>query len=194
MKNIILAAVCAAMAIALTGCGTPRLTDAEAKGMYVNAATETLAIGSGSITTIPGDKEAAVGHYEEDTALLSPSTKTHKFDFFLVGTNSTQQAVEIVNSICKAYASVAPILSSNETAKTGITVFDLFKAKKAASLEKIWNKLTPAAQAEIEKLVETGESGVVKTTTTDGAKAEVKCENGDCEVCTDCIKPSNAAN
>ena len=36
--------------------------------------------------------------------------------------------------------------------KTGITVFDLFKAKKAASLEKIWNKLSPAAQAEIDSL------------------------------------------
>ena len=188
MKNIILAAVCAAMAIALTGCGTPRLTDAEAKGMYVNAATETLAIGSGSITTIPGDKEAAVGHYEEDTAWLSPSTKTHKFDVFIVGTNATQQASKIVELICKAYGTVAPILSSNETAKTGITVFDLFKAKKAASLEAIWNKLTPAAQAEISKLVESGESGVVKATTTDGVQTqtEVKCENGDCEVCTDC--------
>ena len=194
MKKLILAAVCAAMAIALTGCGTPRLTDAEAQGMYVNAATETLAIGSGSITTIPGDREASVGHYEEDTALLSPSTKTHKFDFFLVGTNSTQQAVEIVKSICKAYASVAPVISSNETAKAGITVFDLFKAKKAQSLEAIWAKLSPAAQAEINKLVESGQSGIVKTTTTDGATAEVKCENGDCEVCTDCIKPSNNAN
>ena len=186
MKNIILAVVCAAMAIALTGCGTPRVVDAEAKGMYVNAATETLAIGSGSITTIPGDKEAAVGHYEEDTAWLSPSTKTHRFDVFIVGTNATQQASKIVEHICKAYGIVAPVLSSNETARaTGMTVYDLFKAKKAASLEKIWSKLTPAAQAEIEKLVETGESGVITSTTTDGAKVEVKCENGDCEARAD---------
>lgn len=184
MKNIILAAMCAAMAIALTGCGTPRVVDAEAKGMYVNAATETLAIGSGSLTTIPGDREASVGHYEEDTAWLSPSTKTHKFDFFLVGTNSTQQTVEIVKSICKAYASVAPVISSNEAAKVGITVYDLFKAKKAQSLEKIWGKLTPAAQAEIEKLVESGQNGTVPITTADGAKTEVKFEDGDCQVCS----------
>lgn len=185
MKKLILAAVCAAMAIALTGCGTPRVVDAEAKGMYLNAATETLAIGSGSVTTIPAEREAFAGHYEEDTALLSPSTKTHKFDVFIVGTNATQQASKIVDSICKAYGTVAPILSSNETAKTGITVFDLFKAKKAASLEKIWNKLTPAAQAEINALLESGKDGTVPITTTDGTKAEVKCENGDCEVCTD---------
>ena len=185
MKNIILAAVCAAMAIVLTGCGTPRVVDAEAKGMYVNAATETLAIGSGSITTIPGDKEASVGHYEEDTAWLSPSTKTHKFDVFLVGTNATQQAAKIVDAICKAYGTVAPIISSNETVKTGITVFDLFKAKKAQSLEAIWNKLTPAAQAEINALLGSGKNGTVPVTTADGAKAEVKCENGDCTVCAD---------
>lgn len=193
MKKLILAAVCAAMAIALTGCGTPRVVDAEAKGMYVNAATETLAIGSGSITTIPGDREASVGHYEEDTAWLSPSTKTHKFDVFLVGTNATQQAAKIVDAICKAYGTVAPIISSNETAKTGITVFDLFKAKKAQSLEAIWNKLTPAAQAEINALIGSGKNGTVPVTIADGTKAEVKCENGDCEVCTDCIKPANAA-
>lgn len=192
MKKIILAAVCAAMAIVLTGCGTPRVTDAEAKGMYVNAATETLAIGSGSVTTIPAEREASVGHYEEDTAWLSPSTKTHKFDVFLVGSNSTSHVSKIIDAICKAYGTVAPVISSNEAQKTGINVFDLFKAKKAASLEKIWNKLTPAAQAEISELVESGKSGVVKATTTDGVQTqtEIKYENGDCEVCTDCQIPA----
>ena len=179
---VIGAALCAAI---MSGCGTPRLVDAEARGMYVNAATETLAIGSGSITTIPSDREAFAGHYEEDTAWLSPSTKTHKFDVFIVGSNSTSQAASIIKDICKAYGTVAPTLSSNETKTVGITVFDLFKAKKAASLEKIWNKLTPAAQAEIESLVTSGKNGSVKVTTTDGQKAEVKCEEGDCTVCSD---------
>lgn len=180
------------MAIMMTGCGTPsRLTDAEAKGMYVNAATETLAIGSGSITTIPSDREAFAGHYEEDTALLSPSTKTHKFDVFIVGSNSTCQAASIIKDICKAYGTVAPTLSSNETSKTGITVFDLFKAKKASGLEKIWNKLTPAAQAEINNLLSSGKTGNIPVTTTDGTQAEIKCENGDCTVCTDCVPTAN---
>ena len=182
--SLLLLSACCLLSL-LTGCGAPRVVDAEAKGMYVNAATETLAIGSGSITTIPGDREASVGHYEEDTAWLSPSTKTHKFDVFLVGTNATQQAASIITQICKAYGTVAPVISSNETAKTGITVFDLFKAKKAASLEAIWNKLTPAAQAEINALLGSGKNGTVPVTTADGVKAEVKCENGDCTVCTD---------
>ncbi len=173
------------MAIAMTGCFHPAVVDGEAKGMYVNAATETLAIGEGSVTTIPADREAFAGHYEEDTAWLAPSVKTHKFDLFIVGSNATSQASSIVKDICMAYGTVAPTLSSNETSNAGITVFDLFKAKKAESLAKIWNKLTPAAQAEINNLVSSGKSGSVPVTTTDGTQAEVKCENGDCSVCTD---------
>ena len=189
MKKITFAAIAVLglSSLVLTGCGTaPRLVDAEARGMYVNAATETLAIGSGSITTIPSDREAFAGHYEEDTAWLSPSTRTHKFDVFIVGSNSTSQAASIIKDICKAYGTVAPTLSSNETKNAGITVFDLFKDKKASDLAKIWNKLTPAAQAEINNLVSSGKTGSVPVTTTDGTQAEVKCENGDCSVCTDC--------
>ena len=190
--GIILLALMCAIIFILTGCGTPpKVVDAEAQGMYVNAATETLAIGSGSITTIPSDREAFAGHYEEDTAWLSPSTKTHKFDVFIVGSNSTSQSSSIIKDICMAYGTVAPTLSSNETAKAGITVFDLFKEKKASSLEKIWNKLTPAAQAEINSLLSSGKTGSVKVETTDGTQTEVKCENGDCSVCTDCAPAAN---
>ena len=187
---IIAAGLCACI---LTGCFHPAVVDGEAKGMYVNAATETLAIGEGSVTTIPADREAFAGHYDEDTAWLSPTTKTHKFDVFIVGSNATSQASSVVKDICKAFGIVAPTLSSNETKNAGITVFDLFKAKKAASLEKIWNKLTPAAQAEINNLLSSGNTGSVPVTTADGTKAEVKCENGDCTVCTDgsCSTTSN---
>ncbi len=186
MNKLMFASVCAALAFMMTGCGTPpKVVDAEAQGMYVNAYTESLAIGEGSITTIPSDREAFAGHYDEDTAWLSPSTKTHKFDVFIVGSNATSQAASVVKDICKAFGVVAPVISSNEMNKTGITVFDLFKAKKAASLEKIWNKLSPAAQAEIDSLIQSGKTGSVPVTTTDGHKAEVKCENGDCTVCTD---------
>ena len=192
MNKLMIVCAVLGMAFAITGCGTPpKVVDAEAAGMYVNAYTESLAIGEGSITTIPSDREAFAGHYDEDTAWLSPSTKTHKFDVFIVGSNATSQASSVVKDICKAFGVVAPILSSNETKNAGITVFDLFKAKKAASLEKIWNKLTPAAQAEINNLLSSGKSGSVQVTTTDGTKADVKCENGDCTVCTDCAPTSN---
>ena len=116
----------AACAAALTGCNSPaKLRDVDVKGMYVNGYTEVLAIGRGTVTSIPSDKEAFAAHYEEDTAWLSPSTKTHALDLFLVGTNTVENSAQIVQSICKAFAEVAPTISSNnsEVAKGGGTVF-----------------------------------------------------------------------
>ena len=78
-----------AVGCVLAGCSTPKkVRDIELKGMYVNGYSEVVAIGQGRLTSIPGEREALAAHYEEDTAWLSPSTKTHKFDIFLVGTNS----------------------------------------------------------------------------------------------------------
>lgn len=190
MKKIMFAALVAGFSVAMTGCVGPRVVDAEAKGMYVNAATETLAIGEGSITTIPAEREAFAGHYDEDTAWLSPSTKTHKFDVFIVGSNATSQAASVVKNICQAFGVVAPIISSNECSRPVFTVYDLFKAKKANTLKEIWNKLTPETQDKINNLVSSGGNGSVPATTTDGKTVEIKCENGDCEVCTDCQVPA----
>ena len=82
MKKLIIIAIAAA---ALAGCQSPsKLRDIELKGMYVNGYSEQLAIGMGRITSIPGEREAFVAHYREDTAWLSPSTKTHELDLMIV--------------------------------------------------------------------------------------------------------------
>ena len=114
-----LLALCAMIAalLAAAGCGSPgKLRDVDVKGMYVNGYTEVLAIGRGTVTSIPSDKEAFAAHYEEDTAWLSPSTKTHALDLFLVGTNTVGSSSQIVEAICKAFAEVAPTVSSNNSA------------------------------------------------------------------------------
>ena len=133
----------------LAGCQSPKkLRDIELKGMYVNGYSEVLAIGSGRLTSIPGEREALAAHYSEDTAWLSPSTKTHALDIFLVGSNTVSNSSEIIASICKAFSDVAPTVSSNNAAvaKGGSTAFDLLKssgeARKAVDLAK-----TAAAQA-----------------------------------------------
>ena len=130
-----------AAAYFVAGCTSPKkLRDIELKGMYVNGYSEVLAIGSGRITSIPGEREALAAHYSEDTAWLSPSTKTHALDIFLVGTNSVENSKEIIASICQAFKEVAPVVSSNnaEVAKGGGTAFDVLKAsgetRKAAQL------------------------------------------------------------
>jgi len=103
------AAALIAAAYFLSGCTSPKkMRDIELKGMYVNGYSETLAIGAGRLTSIPGEREALAAHYEEDTAWLQPSIKTHKIDIFMVGTNSSQNATQVIESICKAFAEVAP--------------------------------------------------------------------------------------
>lgn len=88
----------------LTACTTaPKAKDVAAKGMYANAATETVAIGSARLTILPESIEAFVAHYSEDTAWLSPSTKTHQLEIYMTGTNSTAHAAAIVKSICEAF-------------------------------------------------------------------------------------------
>ena len=57
--------------------------------------------------------DSAVIHYEEDVALLSPSTKTHDIDIILTGTNSVGSAEGVVREICKAFVQVAPVVSKS---------------------------------------------------------------------------------
>ena len=125
MKKLMMIAL-AACAAAMTGCSSaPKVRDVDVKGMYLNGYTEVLAIGRGTVTSIPSDKEALAAHYEEDTAWLSPSTKTHALDLFLVGTNTVENSKDIVKSICEAFKEVAPTVNSNQNT-TGGTVLTYF--------------------------------------------------------------------
>lgn len=99
----------ASLAMLCAGClGTPRAKDFSVKGMYANAASETVAIGSARITLLPESIESFVAHYSEDTAWLQPSIKTHSLDIYLTGTNATASASNIVSSICTAFQAVKP--------------------------------------------------------------------------------------
>ena len=69
MKKLTMITLAATAAAMLTGCGSPpKVRDVDVKGMYLNGYTEVLAIGRGTVTSIPSDKEAFAAHYEEDTA------------------------------------------------------------------------------------------------------------------------------
>jgi hypothetical protein len=137
-----------AAAFLVAGCGTPgKVRDIDLKGMYVNGYTETLAIGQGKLTSIPGEREAMAAHYEEDVAWLSPNKKTHSLDIFLVGGNTVSNASGIVESICKAFAEVAPTVSSNNTAAAATpTAFDLLGTASKSNADVKLAK-TAAAQA-----------------------------------------------
>ena len=168
----------------VAGCTSPKkVRDIELKGMYVNGYSEVVAIGAGRLTSIPGEREALAAHYEEDTAWLSPSTKTHKFDIFLVGTNSVENSKGIIDSICKAFSDVAPQVAATHAANAGgTTAFDVVKAsgetRKAVQLAKI-------ASEKLESKVGVGESSTGNNAASDPHAAE--CADGNCTTgaCTD---------
>lgn len=189
MKKLIMLAALAAMVAGMTGCDTPgKVRDIELKGMYVNGYSEQLAIGTGRITSIPGEREAFAAHYREDTAWLSPSTKTHEMDLFIVGTNSTASAADVVRSICDAFKEVGPTIAKvNAEAPKGITVLDVIKPTDAALLAKA---IGPKAyQMFIDKGGDTAKATVSKlsdgsTQVSDGTTC-ISCDAaGNCTDCT----------
>ena len=194
MQLAFVAALIAA-AYFLSGCSTPKkVRDIELKGMYVNGYSEVVAIGAGRLTSIPGEREALAAHYEEDTAWLSPSTKTHKFDIFLVGTNSVENSTEIISSICKAFSDVAPQVAATHAANAGGTsAFDVVKGggevRKAVALAKQEVEKIKASKAEGQSGADSG-TGSVESSTGNNAASDphaAECTDGSCTTgaCTD---------
>ena len=131
------AAIVAVIALAhlLAGCATSKSRAIDANGMWMSE-TGQLAVGRVHVDAIPEGQESAVVHYTEDTALLSPSTKTHDIDVILTGTNSVLHASEIVASICDAFVAVAPgVAKAEAAAPKGTTALDVAKSNAAANAE-----------------------------------------------------------
>jgi hypothetical protein len=172
-----------AAAYFVAGCTSPKkVRDIELKGMYVNGYSEVVAIGQGRLTSIPGEREALAAHYEEDTAWLSPSTKTHKFDIFLVGTNSVENSTEIISSICKAFSDVAPQVAATHAANAGgTTAFDVVKGggevRKAVTLAKQEVEKIKASKAEGQSGADSGNGS---------ASIDPASTPSDPNACTDC--------
>lgn len=126
MKKLIIIAAIAAVS---SGCATKSRTF-DAKGMYVSESGQ-LAIGYIHVDAIPEGVESAVVHYEEDVALLSPSTKTHDIDIILTGTNSVASSEGVIKAICDAFIQVAPALSNSGRSSCATSPIDLAKSNAA---------------------------------------------------------------
>ena len=90
--------------ILLCGCST-KTRNIKLDGLYMNE-KGTIAIGSADIMSAPIGEETATIRYEENTAWLSPSVKTHEIKIMLTGTNAVSDATGIVERICNAFATV----------------------------------------------------------------------------------------
>ena len=109
--DIVMFAVGMALLAVCSGCAT-KTRNIDLDGMYVSEAG-TLAIGSIEVMASPVGEESAAIRYAEDTAWLSPSTKTHEIKILLTGTNAVAAADGIVSNICAAFTATAPSLSSS---------------------------------------------------------------------------------
>jgi len=169
----------------LAGCNSPgKMRDIGLKGMYVNGYSEVLAIGAGRLTSIPGEREALAAHYEEDTAWLQPNVKTHKIDIFMVGTNSSQHATQVVECICKAFAEVAPGVAKEnaETAKSVSTVTPLGVVKSGGEARKAV-ALAKAAAGSADSPAQNSQPSTQnpQPTTQNPQPASAACADGSCE-------------
>ena len=106
MKTLALATICATTL--LTGCAT-KTRSIDLAGMYASE-SGTLALGKIEVQSAPEGVESAAIRYTEDTAWLSPTTKTHSIKIMLTGTNSVASAKRIVANICSAFIATAPAL------------------------------------------------------------------------------------
>lgn len=102
--------VCFAAIVALVGCAT-KTRNVELDGMFVQADSATLAVGSVDIMAAPVGEESAIIKYGEDTAWLHPETKTHSVRIQLTGSNCVDKVDRIVENICRAFIPTAAILS-----------------------------------------------------------------------------------
>lgn len=110
MSRIVILAAFAAVAGLVCGCAT-KTRNVEIDGLFTQAEAGILAVGSVDVMAAPVGEESAIIKYEEDVALLSPSTKTHSIKIQLTGTNSTTSVTSLVSSICQAFVPTAAIVN-----------------------------------------------------------------------------------
>lgn len=120
--NKIMVIMLAAFAVVLAGCFSPTKTrNVEMDGMFVQADSATLALGSIDVMATPTGEETAIVKYAEDTAWLATfrddPVKTHFIRIQLTGTNSTAQVAPIIEHICKAFVPTAAIVNGKELDK-----------------------------------------------------------------------------
>lgn len=106
-----------ALATFLSGCAT-KTRSIDLAGMYASE-SGTLAIGRIEVQSAPEGVESAAIRYTEDTAWLSPTTKTHSIKILLTGTNAVNSAEGIVTSICGAFTAKTAAKPSTTDAPEG---------------------------------------------------------------------------
>lgn len=102
MKKLLFVAAAVFFAAAACGCRSDRVRDIELEGMFTQAESGTVAIGSVEIQAAPKDSESVSLKMWWDSPLLAPSEVRPCARLMISGTNSCAKAADIVNAITKA--------------------------------------------------------------------------------------------
>ena len=111
---------CCLSVVQLCGCAT-KTRNVEIDGMFVQTESATLALGSVDVMAAPVGEESAIIKYGEDTAWLSPETKTHSIRIQLTGSNCVEKVDAIVEHICNAFIPTAAIVNGAKISATNVT-------------------------------------------------------------------------
>lgn len=106
---------CGVMAATLVGCISAKSRQISAAGMYTDAKSGALVIGTADVRAVMPGESALMATYAEDTAWLSPTVKTHSFEVVICGTNAPPHYEAVVARLCAAVASTAAIDASAPT-------------------------------------------------------------------------------
>lgn len=178
MKTLALATICATALLA--GCAT-KTRSIDLAGMYASE-SGTLAIGRIEVQSSPEGVESAAIRYTEDTAWLSPTTKTHSIKILLTGTNAVNSAEGIVTSICGAFtAQTAAKPSTTTDVKPDVDLHYNDAVGKGGDAASVFlSALTTECFAAVKAATANKQNGTITVQTTDGKIETLDCENGTC--------------
>lgn len=178
-------ALIAAFALAtLFGCATAEQPISNPSLQAGKSQTQHVTMNNSQVNVFVGVKEATIGPTND--VKLTGSERAELPDISVL---SQAQALE--SSGTETYSpsntpNNVPTATPSNTVDTKLDAKYNDATKQAAgALESILAMLTPESQEAVKSLAASGKNGSVEVTKTDGTKASVVCESGNCSLCTD---------
>ena len=178
-------ALIAAFALAtLFGCATAEQPISNPSLQAGKSQTQHVTMHQSQVNIFLGVKEATVGPTNE--VKLTGSERAELPDISVLA-----QAQALESSGTETYSpsntpnNVPTATPSNKVDTKLDAKYNDATKQAAGALESILAMLTPESQEAVKSLAASGKNGSVEVTKTDGTKASVVCENGNCSLCTD---------
>ena len=178
-------ALIAAFALAsLFGCATSEQPISNPSLQAGKSQTQHVTMNNSHVNIFLGVKEATIGPTND--VKMTGSERAELPDISVLA-----QAQALESSGTETYSpsntpNNVPTATPSNTVDTKLDAKYNDATKQAAGeLESMLAMLTPESQEEVKSLAASGKNGSVEVTKTDGTKASVVCENGNCSLCTD---------